>query len=59
MLSLFEFITRCSSSSMVELKLVAIVSSFSNVSDFLRLFMMPFKYGLILLRYYSGDNVLF
>ena len=29
------------------------------VSDFLRLFMMSFKYGLILLRYFSTDSILF
>ena len=28
------------------------------VSDFCRLFMIFFKYGIILLRYYSADSVL-
>ena len=36
-----------------------IVNWIFHVSDFLRLFMMSFKLGLILLRYSSTDNVLF
>ena len=53
MLSLTECITRCSSLSMKEIKLFAII----HMSDFLRLFMMSFKSGLILLRYSSTDSV--
>ena len=49
MLSLFESITCSSSVSLEEIKLIAIVNSIFNVSDFLRLFMMSFKYGLLLL----------
>ena len=41
-----------------EIKLFAIVRIF-YVSDFLRLFMMSFKYGVILLKYSSTDSVLF
>ena len=57
MLSLFECITCSSSLSLEEIKLIAIVNCISNVSDFLRLFMMSFKYGVILLRYSSTDKV--
>ena len=59
MLSLFEYITRSSSLSMEEIKLFAILNRIFHVSDFLRLFMMSFKNGLILLRYSSTDRVLF
>ena len=59
MLSLFECITCSSSLSLEEIKLIAVVNCISNVSDFLRLFMMSFKYGVILLRYSSTDKVLF
>ena len=45
--------------SIEEIKLIAIVSPSLHVSDFLRLFMMSFKYGLISLRYSSIDSVLF
>ena len=48
MLSLFE-----------EVKLSAIINWIFHVSDFLRSFMMSFKYVLILLRYPSNDYVLF
>ena len=48
MLSLFE-----------EVKLSAIINWIFHVSDFLRSFMMSFKYVLILLRYPSADYVLF
>ena len=58
MLSLFEFITCSSSLSTQETKLIAIVGWIFHVSDFSRLF-MSFKYGPILLRYYSTDSVLF
>ena len=57
MLSLFEFITRSSSLSMEEIKLFAIVNLIFHVSNFLRLFMKYFKYGLILLRHSSTDSV--
>ena len=59
MLSPFECITRSSSSSLEEIKLIATVSWIFYVSDFLRLSMMPFKCRLILLRYSSADSVLF
>ena len=42
--------------SLEDIKLAAIVF---HVSDFLRLFMLPFKYVLILLRYSSIHSVLF
>ena len=48
MLSLFE-----------EVKLSAIINWIFHVSDFLRSFMMSFKYVRILLRYPSTDYVLF
>ena len=44
---------------MEEIKLFAIVNWIFHMSDFLGLFMMPFKYGLILLRNSSTDSVLF
>ena len=59
MLSLFECITHSSSLSLEEIKLIAIFNWIFHVSDFLRLFMMSFKYGLILLRYSLTDRVLF
>ena len=59
MLSLFECITRSSSLSIEEIKLFAIANSVFDVSDFLRLFMISFKCGLILLRYSPTDSVLF
>ena len=57
-LSLFECITCFSSLSMEEIKLFAIANWILHVPDFLRLF-MSLKYGLISLRYYSSDSVLF
>ena len=42
-----------------EIKLIAISNWILNVSDFLRLFMIFFKYGLILLKYSLTDSVLF
>ena len=51
MLSFFECITRSSSLSTEEIKIFAIVNLISYVSDFSRLFMMSFKYDLILLRH--------
>ena len=59
MVSLFECITRSSSLSKEEIKLFAIVNRIFHLSDFLRLVIMSFKYGLILLRYSLTDNVLF
>ena len=60
MLPPFECITHSSSlSSLEEIRLIAIVNWIFHVSDFSRLFMMPFKYSLILLRYSSTDNILF
>ena len=46
-------------SSFEETKLTAIVNLIFSVSDFLRLFMMSFKYGLISSRYSLIDRVLF
>ena len=59
MVSLFECITRSSSLSKEEIKLFAIVNRIFHLSDFLRIVIMSFKYGLILLRYSLTDNVLF
>ena len=59
MLLLSECITCSSSLSMEETKLFAVVNWIFPVSNFLRLFMMSFKYGLISLRYSSTDSVLF
>ena len=39
--------------------LIAIANLIFHVSDFLRLFVISFKYDLILLRYFSTDYVLF
>ena len=50
MLSFFECITHSLSFSLEEIKLIAIVNWIFHVSEFLRLFVMCFKYGLILLR---------
>ena len=51
MLSPFEYITCSSSLPMEEIKLFAIVNWIFPVSDFLRLFTMSFKFGLILLKF--------
>ena len=59
MLSLYGCITCSSSLSIEKLKLIAIVYWIFHVLDFLRLFIMSFKYGLILLRYSSANSVLF
>ena len=58
MLSLFECLS-CSSSlsSLEKIKLIVIANWIFHVSDFLRSFMISFKYGLILLRYSSPDSV--
>ena len=58
-LSLFERITCFSSLSMEEIKLFAIVNWIFHMWVFLRIFLMPFKYGLVLLRYTSTDKVFF
>ena len=58
MLSSFECITCSLSLSMEEIKLFAIGNWIVHLSDFLRRFMMFFKYGLILVRYSSTDSVL-
>ena len=50
MLPLSECITSSSSISLGEIKLIAIVNWILHVSDFLRLFMLPFKYGLIFIK---------
>ena len=58
LLSLSECIKRSWLSwSLEKIKLIAIVNWIFHVSDFLRLFMISFKYGLILLRYSSNDSV--
>ena len=57
--SLFECILCSSLLSTEEIKLFAIVSWIFYLSDSLRLFMMSFKYGLILLRCSSTDSILF
>ena len=58
MLSLFESIRRSwSLSSLLQIKLIAIVSWIFYVLDFLRLFMIFLKHGLILFRYSSIDIV--
>ena len=59
MLSIFECITPSSSLSMEEITLFAIVNWIFLVSNFLRFYIKSFKYGPILLRYSSTDNVLF
>ena len=58
MLSLFEFISRSLSVFLEDIKLIVIVNWTFRVSDFLRSFMISFKYVLILLRYPSIDSVL-
>ena len=55
----FECITHSSSLSVEEIKVIAITNWIFYVSDFLRLFIVPFKYGLISLRYSSTDGPLF
>ena len=44
---------------MEEIKLLTTVNLIVHVPVFLKLFMMFFKYGLILLRYCSTDSALF
>ena len=50
MLSLFQCITNSSQLSLEEIKLIATVNLVFHVSHFFRLFMISFKYGLILLK---------
>ena len=52
-------ITRSSSLSLKERKLIAIINWIFHASNFLRFFMISFNYGLISLRYLSTNNVLF
>ena len=59
MLGLFECITCSSSLSIKKIKLFTIFNRIFYVSDFLKLFIMSFKCGLILLRYSSTDSILF
>ena len=58
-LSNFECITRSSSMSLEEIKLIAIVNGIFRLSGFLRLFIMSFKNGLILPKYSSTGRPLF
>ena len=57
MLSLFECITGSSSLSLEERKIIAIVYWIFHVSNFLRLFLMSFKYSVILLKSSSIHSV--
>ena len=57
--SLFECITRSSSLSKEEIKLFGIVNWIFYESDFFRLSLISFKYGLILLRYSSTNSISF
>ena len=59
MLLLFEYITHSSSVSLEDIKSIAAVKWIFHVSDFFRLLMMSFKYGLILLKCSSTDSGLF
>ena len=56
---LFECIAHSSSVSLKNIKLIAIVNWIFHASDFLRLFMMSFEYGLISSRNSLIDRVLF
>ena len=51
--SSFKCIAHSSSLSLEETKLIGMVNWISHVSDFLRSFTRPFKYGLILRRYFQ------
>ena len=59
MLSLFKCITHSSSLSLEEIKSIAVVNWIFHTLDILKLLMMSFKFGLILLKYASSDKVLF
>ena len=58
MSSLFEYISHSSLVSLGETKLTTIIEWIFHVSHFLRLFMISFKDGLILIRYSKIDSVL-
>ena len=58
-LSLFECVTRPSLLSLKEIRLIVTANWFFHVSNFLRSFMISFKYGLLLLRYSLTNSVLF
>ena len=58
-LSLSEWNKASLSVSLEGINLFAIVNSIFHVLDFLGLFMIPFRHGLILLRYFSVDGPLF
>ena len=58
MLSNFECIIHSSLLSLEKNQIVTVNSIFP-VSNFVRLILMSFKYGLILLRYSLTDSVLF
>ena len=59
MLSIFESIILSSSVSLEDIELIPNINLDFQLSDFLRLFMISFKYGLISLRYSSIDSILF
>ena len=59
MLSLLECITHSSSVSLEDKNITYIVNWIFHVSNFLRSFMISFKYGLILLTYSLIDSFLF
>ena len=59
MLSLFECIIRSSPVSLEEVKLIAIVNWIFYIPDYLRLFIMYFKYDLISSRYSLIDRISF
>ena len=59
MLPHFRCIIRFWQMSLEEIKLITVVNWFFHVSDFLRVFMMYFKYGLISPRNSLIDRVLF
>ena len=59
MLPHFGCIIRFWQMSLEEIKLITVVNWFFHVSDFLRVFMMYFKYGLISSRNSLIDRVLF
>ena len=58
-LLLFECIIRSSSLTLEERNLIAIVNCIFHVSEFFRSSMISFKYGLILLKYFSNDSFYF
>ena len=53
LLSRFEYITGSSSLSLEQIRLIAIVYWIFHISDFLRLFMISFKYGVILVNIFQ------